>query len=245
MTCRAPDHLAFLFDGLSRLPAPRSIAELGLDASGEAALSAWATRAGSAHLRNDPAGFGLAFLACATLVAREKLGDHQLWPHVFEWFRGKPAATLFAGQQPGIDLKSAIECAARRFELRHGFGRGDDEHRWYLTVLLQCGLTRPALARLPDWLAGAPTWRAVDLLLHDTELRSESFRAMFEHLRAIRLGWETDLPPSPWLAGELRDAARLAARARLSLGTAAATGDTPSIRIAAGHGAELRFRIPL
>lgn len=219
-----------LRERVDALPKPCSLVECGLGPEEEVALRQWASQARLRQLRSDPHGFGLAFLAGATLAAREKAGEHQLWPHVHAWFRGSPAVELLPLHQPVTELKDAVESAARRLELRHAFDRSEGEQRWYLTVLLQCGFTKPGLDRLPNWLSGATPWMAVDMLLHDAELSSEGFREAFERLRALRLGWHDTIPHSPWLAGDLGPRAREAARSRLSLGTAAAPNSVVSPR---------------
>lgn len=228
---KAVSIVEILRERVAALPKPCSLVECGLGPEEEVALRQWASQAGLRHLRVDPQGFGLGFLVGATLAAREKAGEHQLWPHVHAWFRGSPAVDLFTPQyQPVTELKDAVELAARRLELRHGFDRSEGEQRWYLTVLLQCGFTKPGLHRLPNWLSGDTPWAAVDMLLHDADLSSEGFCETFERLRVLRLGWCDSIPHSPWLGGDLGARAREAARSRLSLGTAAAPDSVVSSR---------------
>lgn len=236
-----------LRERVEALPKPCSLVECGLGPEEEVALRQWASQAGLRRLRVDPQGFGLGFLAGATLAAREKAGEHQLWPHVHAWFRGSPTVELFSPQhQPVTELKDAVESAARRLELRHGFDRSEGEQRWYLTVLLQCGFTRPGLDRLPNWLSGDAPWAAVDMLLHDADLSSEGFCETFERLRTLRLGWCDSIPHSPWLAGDLGAQAREAARSRPSLGTAAAPASVVSSRARLVFApSSSAFRLPL
>lgn len=231
---------------LGELPGPRSLVELSLGPDEILAFRTWARTATPMHLETQAREFGLTFLACATAAARELAGDSGVWPHVREWFGDPTAARLFPGGQPSIDLRDAIERAARYHDLRHAFDRGEGEHRWYLTVLLQCGFTRPSLQRLPEWLAGQRPWRAIELLLEDPTLGSDSFAAIFERLRGVRLGWHDDVPDTPWLTGDLNRHAREAARTRLSLGTGAAS-QTPAagVRLEEAPGGGLVFRVPL
>lgn len=231
---------------LGELPGPRSLVELGLGPDEVQSFRAWARAATPLHLESQPREFGLTFLACATAAARERAGDSGVWPHVREWFSAPNAARLLPGGQPSLDLRDAIERAARYHDLRHAFDRGEGENRWYRTVLLQCGFTRPALERLPEWLAGQRPWRAIELLLDDPALGSDSFAAIFERLRGVRLGWYDDVPDTPWLAGDLNRLAREAARTRLSLGTGAAS-QTPAagVRLEEAPGGGLAFRVPL
>jgi hypothetical protein len=235
-----------LRDGLRQVSKPCSIVEVGLGPSEVHAIWEWARFAGPRHLRNDPVSFALAFVAAATAVARECADDHVLWPHVRNRFHGKPAEDLLPAGHPCTDLKEAIERAARELGLRHGFDRDRTEHRWYLTVLLQCGFTKPALRRLPEWLAGRQPWRAIDLLLNDPELSSDTFCQAFERLRGIRLGWYDNVQVSPWLGGGLDVDAPEAARARPALGTAAGTNSVVSrVRLVESGAGALAFRISL
>lgn len=237
---------SLIAERLSELPGPRSLVELGLGPDEALAFRTWARTAAPVHLATATSEFGLTFLACATAAARERAGDSGVWPHVREWFSAPTAARLFPGGQPSIDLRDAIERAARYYDLRHAFDRGEGENRWYRTVLLQCGFTRPALERLPEWLAGQRPWRAIELLLEDPALGSDSFAAIFERLRGVRLGWYDDIPDTPWLAGDMNRLACKAARTRLSLGTGAAS-QTPAagVRLEEAPGGGLVFRVPL
>lgn len=231
---------------LGELPGPRSLVELGLGSDDVFAFREWARAATQLHLETRAREFGLTFLACATVAARELAGDNGVWPHVREWFLAPTASRLFPGGQPSIELRDAIEIAARSHDLRHAFDRGEGEHRWYRTIMLQCGFTRPSLQRLPEWLAGQRPWRAIELLLDDPALGSDSFAAIFARLRGVRLGWYDDVPDTPWLTGDLNRHARESARKRLSLGTGAAS-QTPAagVRLEAASGGGLVFQVPL
>lgn len=235
-----------IVERLGERPGPRSLVELGLGPDDAFAFREWACAATPLHLETHARDFGLTFLTCATLAARELGGDSGVWPHVREWFKAPTAARLFPGGQPSIDLRDAIESAARFHDLRHAFDQGEGEHRWYRTVMLQCGFTRPSLKRLPEWLAGQRPSRAIELLLEDPALGSDSFAAVFERLRGVRLGWYDDVPETPWLTGDLNWQAREAARTRLSLGTGAAS-QTPAsgVRLEDAPGGSLVFRVPL
>lgn len=238
----------FIRERLEKVQGPRSLVEIGLGRNEDVALRDWASRVRPLDLERDPRSFALAFLACATVAARERAGEHELWPHVRAWFPSKEAAPLFTKDRdlPCTGLREAIERTARYHDLRHAFDRNEGEHRWYVTVLLQCGFTRPGLARLPEWLAGRSSWRAVELLLHDPGLASTTFAAVFERLRGVRLGWYEDAPPSPWLEGDLNRLACTAARTSLSLGTSAAgPPPAPGVRLVDVAGGGLGFRVPL
>ncbi len=240
-------HIADLIrDRLEQHPGLRSIVEIGIGPTEVAELREWACTATLLHLEKAPRDFALAFLSCATVAAREKASEHELWPHVRAWFLAPGGARLFVGDRPCPLLLAAIERTCGFFNLRHVFNRGEGEHRWYITVLLQCGFTRPAMKRLPEWLAGHSHWRSIELLLQDPALASPTFVAAFERLRAVRLGWFDDVPVNPWLEGDLNQLACEAAGKRLSLGTSAAGPSAASgVRLLDLPGAGLAFGVPL
>lgn len=232
---------------LESLPGPRSLVEIGLGPAEVAALRQWAATVHPRALEAKPRQFALVFLACATAAARENFAERVLWSHVRRWFIHKDSRQLFVNEDnPCRVLKDAIERTVRHFDLRHAFDRHVDEHRVYVTVLLQCGFTRPGLARLSEWLAGRRPWRSVELLLEDPGLASSSFRDTFERLREVRLGWREHLPPTAWLDGDLAPLACQAARLSLNLGTSAAGAPpTPGIRLVDAAGGWLSFRVPI
>lgn len=219
-----------------------SLGEILGDPPLQAGLLEWAGQAHEVGARLDRRRFGLCFLAAAAIVAREKAAEHRLWPHLAEAFPAAP--DLFdLNKQPRYDLRLAIEDATSAFALRNVLHRGASDHRWYLTILLQCGFTRRNLERLPFWLSGLqPLPLAATLLIDDPLLGSESFARAWKSLRAFRSGTIPEIPPSPWLPGELLSTARRHARERLDLGTASPGVDTRIALAYAGH-ARPEFRI--
>jgi hypothetical protein len=209
----------------ARLRGLVSLAELNLTTPDASRLRTWASETArpiEARWRKEE--FGLVFLAAATVIARGEAGDGSLWPQLVEVF-GCGEGKVFQGPKLlHADVRDSIEYIARKFGIRNALARDADEQRWYLTVLLQCGWTRPGITdRLAYWLAGQPTPKSVQLLLNDPELRSESFQEVFGALVRFRRGERESIPESPWLTEELHGLALSKAKADLYLGTS--TGD--------------------
>ena len=198
-----------------------SLAELNLTAEDSHLLREWARdTARPIEARNMKERFGLTFLAAATVIARDQAGEGTLYPHLVEVFGLGDAKVFVAPKQLHADVRDAIAAAVKVFGLRHALGRDADEQRWYLTVLLQCGWTRPGISeRLAFWLAGHPLPRSMALLIDDAELSSVSFREVFANLLRFRRGEKNHVPASPWLGGDLHKLAVGKARADLHLGT--------------------------
>lgn len=123
----------------------------------------------------------LLWFACEW--GREHAEDGEIWTCVAPAFPPQARGQLFAGGQPRAALKSALEQACQRFDLRHAFGR-EGAQAYYQTVYLQFGLTRRSLRHLDSWLAGASPPRAVTMLRQD----SPEFAELWNRLRRVQEG---------------------------------------------------------
>lgn len=121
----------------------------------------------------------LVVLWFAALYGRESASEGEIWTQVAPQFPEATRKVLFSQGHPRQSLKWALESCCRRFRLRNGFGR-QGAQAYYLTVYLQFGFTRRALAHLSDWLAGAAVPTAVATLLQE----SEEFRQLWKGLKA-------------------------------------------------------------
>ncbi len=214
-----------LSQALEQLTPPRSIAELRLSADDFRKLDDWALT-----LRPEVAGqwmhsfqkasngssraavIGLVTLAFIAEIARRETWDGSIWPVVRRHFRESTVDALFIQGQPNELLKDALQIAANQFSLRNVFGL-DGTQAWYLSSFLQFGMTRRSIhAHLPRRLSGHEALpRAVELLLHDSELQSESFESLWRALESYRADNLSErnvrrkMQSSPWVLPEWED----------------------------------------
>jgi len=151
------------------------------------------------------AAIGLLLMLWISEHARRVAEEGNLW----RWIPQEiiPQTTrklLFAHQQPSAALKELLEMAARRFNLRHVFGRAGAQ-QWIDTIFLQFGFTRRGFERrLPEWLAGQTPTQAIEQL----KPGSASFRDCWETLCQYRRNDITfdravkNLAATPWLLPE-------------------------------------------
>jgi len=222
---------------LSRLPSPRSIAELRLGPEDLEWLQAWAGGmsvaaarwSGDRRLLGDlqatrQQAFGLVFLVLAAETARRDAAEGHVWGPVRRRVSGPAASMLFSQGQPKQALKDALESACRRWQLRHVFGQ-EGLQAWYASIYLQFGVTERTIeSRLPARLANTealPT--AAYHLLHDRRLKSDSFASLWNTLIGVRRRNVSDsrarevLTGSPWILPEWTDALLEAAVAQMEL----------------------------
>jgi hypothetical protein len=174
------------------------------------------------------AGLGCVLLLWLAETARRKAVEGELWPHVAaDYFAPNVQGLLFTQGQPTRLLREMLQAAATGFNLRHVLNVPGVQ-RWLDTIFLQFGFTQQGFKqRLPEWLAGQATTRAVSTLL-DEQTGSGSFRQMWEGLRAYRRNQITQarlretLADCPWVLPEWVDELITLAQAPL----AAATDDT-------------------
>src|SRR5262249_8757523 len=133
------------------------------------------------------AAFGLLMMLWISGCARREAEEGWLWRWIpKEAINDKEARRLlFTQEQPAPFLKELLEVSARRFKLRHVFGRAGVQ-QWIDTIFLQFGFTRRGFERrLTEWLARQAPPQAVRSLL-DLEMGSASFRDLWEALRNYR-----------------------------------------------------------
>lgn len=177
------------------------------------------------------AAFGLLLMMWISESARRNAEEGTLWPWVPK-DAIQPAARrlLFAQEQPSSSLKELLELAARRFNLRHVFGRAGAQ-QWIDTIFLQFGFTRRGFERrLPGWLSGQTATVAVQHLL-DLKTGSASFQTLWEALRNYRQSNVTrehalkKVRKSAWILPEWRDRV-------FALATAQAAGSDAAVNAA-------------
>src|SRR5262249_9195766 len=125
--------------------------------------------------------FGLLLMLWIAESARREAEEGWLWRWIPQEAINDKAARrlLFTQDQPSPFLKELLEVSARRFNLRHVFGRVGAQ-QWIDTIFLQFGFTRRGFERrLPEWLARQSPVRAVRSLL-DPETGSASFQELWE-----------------------------------------------------------------
>ncbi len=168
------------------------------------------------------AGMGLLLLLWMAETARRTAVEGELWPHLAsDHFPDEVNEILFTQGQPSQPLREMMRAAVRQFNLRNVLDR-EGVQRWFDTVFLQFGFTaRGFPQRLPEWLAGQATTRAISTLLDPRE-GSRSFETMWEALRAYRdarlsaVDARAALAGSPWALPEWID--DLLASAREEIG---------------------------
>ncbi|MCB1089062.1 MAG: hypothetical protein KDM63_18650, partial [Verrucomicrobiae bacterium] len=106
--------------------------------------------------------------------------------------------------QPTRELRTAIESAAYRWNLRHVFNV-PGHMAWFVTLFLQFGFPLPAAKkRLPFWLSGQIVPVAASYLLSGS-MQSSSFFLAWQAMKAYRRGLTTEekcreaLERSPWI----------------------------------------------
>jgi hypothetical protein len=208
----------------SLLPGPWSLAELVPTVYDYIWLRVWVTKLdeSTVHYCSSPfrrfawdgqeyplqAAFGLLLMLWISEHARRQAEEGVLWRWIPQEALPQAAGkVLFAQKQPSATIKELLEMAARRFNLRHVFGRAGAQ-QWIDTIFLQFGFTRRGFERrLPEWLAGQTPTQAIEQLLA-TETGSASFRDCWETLRNHRLRNITfdravkNLAATPWLLPE-------------------------------------------
>jgi hypothetical protein len=142
-------------------------------------------------LQQNQYEFGLRLLLGIIYVARREATEGQIWPSVRIGLNLCPqvADILFhSNGQPRVEVKTLIERTCRHFRLRHIFGQ-DGTHEWFGSIYLQFGFTQRGFSKmLPDWLMGYNRPNTIGRLLNDPELKSESFRKLWEALLSFRRG---------------------------------------------------------
>jgi len=189
---------------LREIPQPRSIAEVRLDAEQLRGLKNF--------FRNLPRGslmwlsdvlplqlegclnvsrsemLGALVLALGAEVCREESTEGAVWPTVRSCFPEELRSHIFPGGQPCVELKQAIDSAARRLELRHALD-WEDSQEYFNTIKLQFGFTRRGARRkLAYWLVGLGQPVSVQTLLGtaDSGLESPSFKKLWLTLQNYR-----------------------------------------------------------
>lgn len=196
----------------------------------------------SSGLQQRQHDFGLRLLLAIMVVARREATEGQIWPSVRQGLNLPPqvADILFQSNgQPRVEVKTLIERTCRHFRLRHIFGQ-DGTQEWFGSIYLQFGFTKRGFSKmLPEWLMGYNQPNTIARLLNDTELKSESFRRLWEALLAFRRGNAAEaitrriISESHWVLSEWADELLLAARKKPYLSPAShrsgssETGEAP------------------
>jgi hypothetical protein len=183
----------------------------------------------SGVLQQSQYEFGLRLLLAIIYVARREAKEGQIWPAVRDGLHlPAPAANLlFQGNgQPRAEVRVLIEKTCRHFRLRHIFGQ-DGTQEWFGSIYLQFGFTQRGFARmLPEWLMGYSQPSTIGRLLNDPELKSESFRKLWEALLSFRRGNASEAVTrriayeSSWVLPEWADELLLAAKKKPHLSPA-------------------------
>ncbi len=173
--------------------------------------------------------FGLRLLLAVICVARREATEGQIWPAVRAGLKlsESVADLLFhSNGQPRVEVKTLIEKTCRHFLLRHIFGQ-DGTQEWFGSIYLQFGFTQRGFAKmLPEWLMGYNQPNTIGRLLDDTELKSESFKKLWEALLSFRRGNAAEavtrriISESPWVLLEWADELLLAAKKKPHLSPA-------------------------
>ncbi len=173
--------------------------------------------------------FGLRLLLAITYVARREATEGQIWPAVRTGLNlsAPVAELLFHGNgQPRSEVKMLIEKTCRHFRLRHIFGQ-DGTQEWFGSIYLQFGFTQRGFTKmLPEWLMGYNQPNTIARLLDDPELKSESFRKLWEALLSFRRGNAAEavtrriISESPWVLPKWADELLLAAKKKPHLSPA-------------------------
>ncbi|HKX30827.1 MAG TPA: hypothetical protein VJ302_24265 [Blastocatellia bacterium] len=157
------------------------------------------------------AALGLLLMFWFSESARREAVEGEGWQWVpQEAIQPQVRSRLFVREQPSSALKDLLEVAARRFNLRHVFGRAGAQ-QWVETVFLQSGFTRRGFERrLPEWLAGRTSTPAIRQLLEE-ETGAPGFKQLWQVLldyrqrKIEREGAGAMLSGSPWLLPEWRE----------------------------------------
>ncbi|MCB1228458.1 MAG: hypothetical protein KDK99_21805, partial [Verrucomicrobiales bacterium] len=137
------------------------------------------------------------------------------------------ADILFHGNgQPRAEVKTLIERTCRYFRLRHIFGQ-DGTQEWFGSIYLQFGFTQRGFAKmLPEWLMGYNQPNTIGRLLDDAEIKSESFKKLWEALLSYRRGNAAEavtrriVSGSPWVLPDWADELLVAAKKKPHLSPA-------------------------
>lgn len=173
--------------------------------------------------------FSLKLLLAIIYVARRDATEGQIWPAVIEGLNLSECVKeifFLSNGQPRPEVKMLIEKACRHFRLRHIFGR-DGTQEWFGSIYLQFGFTQRGFTKmLPEWLMGYNQPNTIGRLINDTELKSESFRKLWEALLSFRRGNAAEavtrriICESPWVLLEWTDELLLAAKKKPHLSPA-------------------------
>lgn len=162
-------------------------------------------------------------------AARREATEGQIWPAVRSGLNLSVhvADILFhTSGQARAEVKTLIERTCRQLHLRHIFGQ-DGTQEWFGSIYLQFGFTQRGFAKmLPEWLMGYNQPNTIARLLDNPELKSESFRKMWEALLSVRRGNAVEavtrriISESPWVLPEWADELLLAAKKKPHLSPA-------------------------
>lgn len=215
---------ALLKKGLTPLPKPASIVEIGLDEDDYEQLKAWlAQKHWDSHIENalitglrsiDPKSghtdseiVGLLLHALYAEHSRRAGAEWLYWPVIRKLDWHYSVEHWFSGNNPSLAHKNILAAAAEKFSLRNSFDDGGAE--WFMTGKLQFGFTmRGAEEKLQDWLTNPHTrTHAINALLgtDGLGLESQSFKDLFAGLlnyRRNNLSPERTkvlLESSPWV----------------------------------------------
>lgn len=193
---------------LNELPGegPYSLCEIVTEPRDFLWLQRWATDIKPCYVKQEVTKAGLVLMLLASEVARRDATEKLVWPPFRRKFGANAQRSLFSGEsgQPTALLKDSLERAAEYYRLRNVFGIQGMQN-WYVSIYLQFGFTYRGMSRqLPYWLSMHAMTQSVQHLL-EGDLKSDSFRRMWEGLRNYRRDYITEgqlrgiLGQSPWV----------------------------------------------
>jgi len=231
---------------------PWSIAELRLENSDLEILTKWLANGArtalvlaemggwGSHLDPekrylDPIVAGLLLHALYAEHVRRSGSEGNYWGSIrrMDWSDVNDSRLFHANGQPTPFHRSILEQTAQELRMRNAFGL-EGTQQWFSTGYLQFGFTLKGFTnRLPEWLSyphHAPS--AIEALITEPVLKSESFLSIWQCLRAYRAGnlGETQirsrLSSSPWILDEWHGDLLKSARRRMHLSSTSASGDS-------------------
>lgn len=173
--------------------------------------------------------FALQLMLSIICKARRESTEGQIWPAVRTGLNlsAQVSDLLFQSNgQPRVEVKTLIERTCRRLRLRHIFGQ-DGTQEWFGSIYLQFGFTQRGFVKmLPEWLMGYNQPNTIARLLDDPELKSLSFRKLWEALLSFRRGNAVEavtrriISESPWVLPDWTDELLVAAKKKPHLSPA-------------------------
>lgn len=230
---------------------PWSIAELRLDdadleiltqwlATGArtaivlAEMSSWGSHLDPEKRYLDPIVSGLLLHALYAEHVRRRGSEGNYWGSIrnMDWSNVDDSRLFHSNGQPTPFHRSILEQTAQELRMRNAFGL-EGTQQWFSTGYLQFGFTLKGFKnRLPEWLSYPNhATSAIEALVTEPGLKSDSFLSVWQCLRAYRSGnlgeaqVRNRLSSSPWILDEWHDDLLQSARRRMHLSGNSSSGD--------------------